>query len=145
MFIPIIAENARRMITLYKLMCDHSFQNIFYKVPKLSKVSSDEYILPQMFDKFGFKESNAHPLNLLNRTKHSIKIEQPFFLASSSESKLMSIEHIQIHDLVFVITIQKFFNQLRMNPTIIRLQLSLSIYSICFLIFIHHMSQVTHQ
>lgn len=52
--------------TVFNPIDDYSLQTLFYELPRLSNVSSDEYILPQMFEKFGFKESNSHPLKLLN-------------------------------------------------------------------------------
>ncbi|XP_046616037.1 probable methyltransferase TARBP1 isoform X2 [Neodiprion virginianus] len=52
--------------TVFNPIDDYSLQTIFYELPRLSNVSSDEYILPQMFNKFGFKESNSHPLKIFN-------------------------------------------------------------------------------
>ncbi|XP_046740839.1 uncharacterized protein LOC124408147 [Diprion similis] len=52
--------------TVFNPIDDYSLQTIFYELPRLSNVSSDEYILPQMFEKFGFKESSNHPLKIFN-------------------------------------------------------------------------------
>lgn len=69
-----------------------AFQTLFYDLPRLLNASSDEYITPQMFEKFGFKESNSHPLKLLNSRTDEIEgeVAAPILAALERDSRVIT-------------------------------------------------------
>ncbi|XP_012266900.2 probable methyltransferase TARBP1 isoform X2 [Athalia rosae] len=72
--------------TLFNPEEDYSLQTLFDELPRLSNVSSDECIPPEMFGNFGFKESNSHPLKLLNRVANISLVQVSTHILKSAGS-----------------------------------------------------------
>ncbi|XP_029666388.1 uncharacterized protein LOC115237466 [Formica exsecta] len=75
---------------------DYSLQTIYYELPRLTNISSDEWISPDIFKAFMFEHNDNHSLQLYNidlflsETKTSIYLTKS--LAGDTESLANSVE-----------------------------------------------------
>ncbi|EZA56834.1 putative methyltransferase TARBP1 [Ooceraea biroi] len=85
---------------------NYSLQTIFFELPRLTNVSCDEWITPNLFEAFTFERNNNHPLQLYNidsflsETKVSIYLTKPLAgdtdpLANNIETYLEGLHDIQ--------------------------------------------------
>ncbi|XP_070154969.1 probable methyltransferase TARBP1 [Polyergus mexicanus] len=75
---------------------DYSLQTIYYELPRLTNISSDEWISPDIFEAFMFEHNDNHSLQLYNvdlflsETKTSIYLTKS--LAGDTESLTNNVE-----------------------------------------------------
>lgn len=63
-----------------------------------------EYVPPKMFTNFGFKESDSHPLKLMNVTNVLSEVSVPGKSVHELIESLINL--VQIYDIVFVFIFQ---------------------------------------
>ncbi|TGZ50372.1 hypothetical protein DBV15_11457, partial [Temnothorax longispinosus] len=62
---------------------DYSLQTIYYELPRLTNVSCDEWISPDVFKDLMFEQSDAHPLQLYNANSFLTETESSVYLTKS--------------------------------------------------------------
>ncbi|KAL6253773.1 hypothetical protein P5V15_015577 [Pogonomyrmex californicus] len=67
---------------------DYSLQTIYYEFPRLTNMSFDEWISPDVFEKLTFEERDRHPLRLYNTNSLLSDTKSSAYLTKSFAGKL---------------------------------------------------------
>ncbi|KAL6253769.1 hypothetical protein P5V15_012171 [Pogonomyrmex californicus] len=86
---------------------DYSLQTIYYEFPRLTNMSFDEWISPDVFEKLTFEERDRHPLRLYNTNSLLSDTKSSAYLTKSFAETIALNDVSEVKELIYTLDIKQ--------------------------------------